>query len=294
MLSNYKVIKISRRRKSEKNASYIVQKKDTQIYDQIKVPQNEIFYEIGDYVEKKYIDCLNNEKLYKDYQKINCNEKLVYSSNLKEIADFIQESNNHKDILRKKLLWDKIQKEEQNPEHTSCAGKKKNDLKEKTICRCMYHYNSKNSNKSICNNCSLKPKWRNVSRDVTILEYEYPTTKKYENVGGMDLILEYKNQIYATEIKPENSNETLARMFAEILTYTQDTNMLEKEGFMNGRKANPAICFFEGSKQNKDFKKYKSELEDIMNIICKTISVFIIKKRNEDKEIIDFEIEYLN
>lgn len=123
------------------------------------------------------------------------------------------------------------------------------------------------------------------------MEYEYPTTRKYENVGGMDLILEYNNQIYACEIKPENSTETLARMFAEILTYTLDTERLEKESFMKNRKPKPAIGFFENSKQHKAFNKYKSELKDKMDIICEKISVFIIKIKKNENEIIDFQIE---
>lgn len=294
MESDYKVIKISRRRKDEKNASYIVQNIETKIYDQIKVPQNEVCYEKGDIVDKKYIDCFNNDKLYKDYQKINCNEEAVYIDNLKEIANFIKESEKDKEFLKNKLLVKSIQKESQHPNHSKCASKKSNDNKEKTICRCMYHHNSKNSDKSFCKNCNLENQWRNISKKVEILEYEYPTTKKYENVGGMDLILEYDNQIYATEVKPKNSSETLARMFAEILTYTQDTKLLEEESFMHGRSPKPAICFFKDSKQQKAFDKYKTELKETMDIICEKIFVFIINtKENEDK-IVDFNIEPYN
>ncbi len=292
MASEYKVIKISCRRKNGDTASYVIQNGD--IYDQIKVLQKEISYERGDIVDTKYIDFIKKDKLYKDYQKINCREKRVYASNLIEISNFIRQSYKDPTFLEEKLLWKKIQKDEQNPDHSKCAGKISDDTKEKTICRCMYHYNSTNTDKSACKSCSLKPKWHNVSNDVDILEYEFPTTKKYENVGGMDLIFEYKRQIYACEIKPENSTETLARMFAEILTYTLDTKRLEQESFMKKRKPKPAIGFFENSKQHKEFDKYKTELKEDMDIICEKISVFIIKTTKNKNGIIDFKIEPYN
>ena len=288
MLTDYKVIKVSSR--GDKTSSYLVQKKGTNIYDQIKIQNSEKIYELGEYVNENHLDYIANKKIYKDYQKINCNEEQIIISNLNEIADFIQESYKNSDFLKNKLLPKKIQKEDQNPNHSSCDGKISKDRKEKPICRCMYYYNSNKNSKKICNQCALE-KWRNKSKDVNILEYEYPTTKKYKNVGGIDLILEYKNQIYATEVKPKTSRETLPRMFAEILTYTQDTEKLEEQDFMKGRKPRPAICFFEGSKQHKAFIKYKTELQEPMAIICKKIFTFIVKTESNEEGIIDFIIE---
>lgn len=129
MASDYKVIKISRRRKDETNASYIVQNGEK--IDQIKVPQDEVRYEKGDVVDTKYIDSFNKVKLYKDYQKINCNEEIVYKSNLKEIANFIQKSYKEPAFLKKQLLWEKVLRESQTPNHSKCAGKKSNDKKKK-------------------------------------------------------------------------------------------------------------------------------------------------------------------
>ncbi len=288
MKSDYKIIQISRKRKNEENASYIIENINTHKYDQIKVPQNEKIYEKNDYVDTKHIDVLNNEKIYKDYQKINCRNKKVYKDNLIEIADFLITSKNDPDFLRKKLLWNKIEKESQTPNHKTCAGKTTDDEKEKTICRCMYHYNLDNS---FCNTCKLKPKWHNDNPEIKIIEYEYPTDKHYKCVGGVDLVIEYKNKVYATEVKPETSKETLARMFSEILTYTQDIEQLKRE--KNISVIYPAICFFENSKQHQDFKKYSDELPDIIKTIRQSISVFIITTK-KNKNTIDFFIQPYN
>lgn len=82
--------------------------------------------------------------------------------------------------------------------------------------------------KELCCECVLEKKWNNTGKH-KITDYEVPMEYVISKVGGIDLLIDNK---YAAEIKPEGSPETLVRMFAEILTYTIDSNY------------SPAICFF--------------------------------------------------
>jgi len=282
----FKVVSIAS--KGKDNQSYNIQNQQTLQYDQIKVPVN-IEYKIGDIIDNNFVDSINKSKLYKDYQKINSRDKCIYQDNLKELSGFIEKSKIDPNFLKELLLWNKIENELQNPVHIICGKKQKSDGKEKTICRCMYHFN-KDTERQECLTCKQKERWHNISPDVKILEYEYPTTKKYTNVGGIDLILEYNDQIYATEVKPKSSKETLARMIAEILTYTCDIELLKQEPFIKGRNILPAICFFKNSDQEKDFYTYKELLEPIL----KTITVFVINKKENPNGITDFSMEPLS
>lgn len=79
-----------------------------------------------------------------------------------------------------------------------------------------------------------------------------------------------------------NSKETLARMFAEILTYT-----LEYE---NGVRK-PAICFFEGKEQKQwtEYCKLKEEGNVDLEYIEKYVKVYYFKVLSDGKEK-EFEI----
>ena len=223
-------------------------------------------------------------ELYKDYKKINCREDYIYSQNIQEIAKKITSENKNETWLVSKKSTNK----EQNPNHQICAGYITNtkNAKEKTICRCMFHFARKDTE---CNKCGLEKKWLNNSADIKICEYEYPTNSKWTGVGGIDLVLKYKNKFYATEVKPPKSRETLCRMFAEILTYTHDADNLKK--ILKTDSLIPAICFFEGSLQEKDFEKYSLSEKESMDTILKAISVFRIKTEKPKNGIINFEIE---
>ena len=83
---------------------------------------------------------------------------------------------------------------------------------------------------------------------------------------------------YAVEVKPQNSSETLVRMFAEILTYTTDYDY------------KPAICFFEGSKQMKDYETLMAEKNEDLSYLCKYIKVFYFATEQKDN-FVEFEIK---
>jgi hypothetical protein len=101
-------------------------------------------------------------------------------------------------------------------------------------------------------------------------------------VGGMDLIIRDGEQEYAVEVKPKDSHrpETLTRMFAEILTYT-----LEYE---NGVRK-PAICFFEGSEQWKEYSDLKKKGNKSLEYIEQFIKVYYFKVQ-EKGSVREFEI----
>ena len=225
-----------------------------------------------------------SNELYKDYKKINCREDYIYSQNIQEIAKKITSENMKEAWLVSKKRTNKAQ----TPNHQLCAGYNTTtkNAKEKTICRCMFHFSRKDTD---CDKCGLEKKWLNKSADIKICEYEYPTNSKWTGVGGIDLVLQYKNKFYATEVKPQKSRETLCRMFAEILTYTQDTDNLKK--ILKTDRLIPAICFFEGSLQEEDFEKYSQSEKESMDTILKVISVFRIKHEKPKNHIINFEIE---
>ena len=223
----------------------------------------------------------NKSPLYKDRKTIQHRNKQDYNKNLKDLADLVrgaEKDENGKRLLYKKLLgndYEKLlkhdkkglQKHEYSHDICNPPPPKKGRSTEKRTCRCMNYY-GKDAQK--CGNCKLKKKWNNVGK-FKVTDYEVPMTYVISEAGGIDLLIDGK---YATEVKPEKSRESLVRMIAEIFTYTID------------RKYEPAICFFEDSKQMKDFKRLREEGNEDLNYLMKYVSVFYVSytERKEDCE----------
>lgn len=216
------------------------------------------------------------EELFKDRKIVKNRSKLKEA--MKEIVKLlkrIEVCEDKENIFRIELLNDQNSSQEHIPNHNGCDGCETSTKTEKRMCRCMYYFNS-SFEKNSCRGCKLERKWKNVG-NINITEYEYPTKYVLEKVGGIDLIFDDK---YAVEVKPKGSKETLTRMFAEILTYTIDYDY------------KPAICFFEGSKQMRDFMiLYNNpETKDDLLYICKYIKVFYFNIVREVDGIYEFEI----
>ena len=218
--------------------------------------------------------------LFKDSSLVR-NKRQVKDA-LKEIAEIIQNSEKNEckeDYLRKVLLNGQKSERLHKPNHDVCTGfipPQKGKFKEKRICHCMNYYMKK---PEICKNCSMDNKWKNIGK-IQITDFEVPTKYVYEGVGGIDLIF---NDEYAVEIKPPNSSESLARMFAEILTYTI-------EEAADGKKYNPAICLFsnDNNVQMRQFKELKEN--EYLKYIMRKVKVFYFKVENFEKEIIEYSI----
>jgi hypothetical protein len=241
----------------------------------IEVPKSTeiVSVEDGEVVELKTCDS------YKDKPGINNISK--EEANLKDIAKICKEafeSENPQDILKKKLRNEWENEKPHKATHEICAQCKTDRITEKRICRCMNYYDE---NANICDeeHCKLKLKWKNVG-DITVSDYEKPTEYVMEKVGGMDLILD---EHYAVEVKPYDSEETLSRMFAEILTYTIDGEY------------EPGIAMFKYNHE-KEEESYqwrtlqKLEGEDYLKEIMEHVKIFTIdyaKKGN----IAEYKIE---
>lgn len=222
-----------------------------------------------------------SKTLFKDEREINQKSKLKES--LSRIEDLIRTAGgvcDNNPVLVEALLGDAITPKKQNPNHALCEGCDTEKMTEKRMCRCMYYYNAYGKKEiSNCRSCQLIYRWKNVGK-IGIIEYEYPTEYLAETVGGMDLIINDGSQKYAVEVKPQNNPETLARMFAEILTYTLE--------YKNG-VCKPAICFFEESEQWKEYFKLKSEANASLEYIESFIKVYYFKVQ-ENGLVREFEI----
>lgn len=212
--------------------------------------------------------------IFKDNKSINHRSEI--KKQIKELADKVRQAEQGSDAkknLKQSLLNDLESKREHVPNHNGCTGcLDSGRLTEKRLCRCMYYYNSQKD--KVCEKCDIEMKWKNIGA-ITVTEYEYPTKYVLDNVGGIDLIFD---NTYAVEVKPQNSSETLVRMFAEILTYTIDYDY------------KPAICFFEGSKQMKDYEKLMAEKNEDLIYLCKYIKVFYFATEQKDN-IVEFKIK---
>ena len=187
-----------------------------------------------------------NKLYYKDGDDIN--HRSTQAKKLKELADLIRSGDYQLALLP--FPRDEYPHKES---HEGCDYKKTDNLRvvEKRICRCFYYYN-KNIHNEKCASCKFMFKKANVGQ-ISIENYEMPTLFRMDGVGGIDWILGDGKELLATEVKPPDSQETLVRMIAEILTYTI------------GKNLRPAICFFETchkkaglSKQCLDYLKYKN------------------------------------
>ncbi len=178
------------------------------------------------------------EVLYKDNEDINRRGK--QEEQFKILADMIRNGDYEENLLPKpRHPYD------HNFDHNSCDFSLKNPkpVNEKRICRCWNYYN-KSVHNAKCSDCPFKFKKKNVG-NIKIVDFEVPTKFNIAKLGEIDWLLKDGDEIFATEVKPPESTETLVRMIAEILTYTVDSEY------------KPAICFFSGSKQHRDYIKYK-------------------------------------
>lgn len=214
------------------------------------------------------------DTIFKDNKKINHRSELKNQiSKLANIVNQAEQSSDKKQTLKELLINNMKSKGEHIPNHNGCTGcLDSGRMTEKRLCRCMYYFNAEKN--KVCDICNIEMKWKNIG-SITVTEYEYPTKYVLDNVGGIDLIFD---NTYAVEVKPQNSNETLVRMFAEILTYVIDYDY------------KPAICVFEGSKQMKDYEKLIAEGNEDLIYLCKLIKVFYFHTECKDG-IVEFEIK---
>lgn len=226
---------------------------------------------------------MDKPRLFKDKDNINHNNMKELTENLSEIARLIEEAGGvgeNNPVLIKRLLGNAKTEKKQNPNHSLCAGCDTGRMTEKRMCRCMYYYNLPEKRAvSKCKECCIKYKWKNVG-DIEVIEYEYPTEYLAETIGGMDLFIRDGDKEFAVEVKPKKSKESLARMFAEILTYTLEYTKEERQ---------PAICFFENSKQWKQYIVLKNMGNESLEYIEKYIKVYYFKVVKSD-DIWSFEI----
>ncbi len=172
-----------------------------------------------------------------------------------------------------------------NPERSKCdwESDKKNPEKEteKRICRCMYYYD--NCSDECRNKCPLNRKWcENEDSKIKVVGYEMPMSDAVPGVGGIDLLLDDGNEKYAVETKrPEGNVDTIALMFAEIMTYTCDTEYL------------PAIAVFENGFHHRKIKKLLKEKNEYFLKILKYIKIFIISY-SENSGIANYSIDFLH
>ena len=219
-----------------------------------------------------------NLVLLKDEKTINQRGAKKYIENCKSLYDNIlkAEANNsfNEIFLDESLITNKKHK----PSHEKCSMKTTDSKKvtEKRICRCMFYYNK---DKDKCLRCPLGKKYNNISKDYEVVEAEKPMERVIKTCGGIDIVIKDKknNTLYAVEVKPPKSDETIVRMVAEIYTYTTDFKGYKK-----------AIGFFEGSTQEKDYNKYYDN-EYFKNIVDKVTVFKFVEKKNKDG-IVDFEI----
>lgn len=180
--------------------------------------------------------------------------------NLSDLAEIVKASDPRTDARKQALLGYVPEKGKRHvPDHSMCEyddAKDGDKVTEKRICRCMHYFNCDNSDqKAKCEACGFPWKKRNASDNLWILDYEVPVPYVVDGVGGIDLLaFTLDDYVYAIELKPENSNESLARMISEIMTYCE---MTDYEVGRSNVPVLPAICFFEGSKQHEDFKNLK-------------------------------------
>ena len=214
--------------------------------------------------------------MFKDKKDIN--HKTAELRNLEKLADICKEAEIASERkLDKEKLKEKLEipesKKEHKPVHNECPGCDTERITEKRLCRCMLYY-GKDVEK--CDACRLDYKWKNVG-NIMVTDAEKPTKYVMAGVGGMDLILDYH---YAVEVKPSWNEETLSRMFSEILTYTiEDTD-----------DYSPAIAFFKykdkdgkiESYQWKTFVKLFKDKDKSLSKLMTYIKVFCISVKYDD------------
>lgn len=221
---------------------------------------------------------------FKDNRELNRRSVKDQLANMELLADCIRaEEENGNERYNFLLKGYSQETKEHKPDHTVCSAIKEdnspNKITEKRICRCMNYYSKESAQ---CKNCKLERKFQNAGKNYFVAEYEVPTRYVIEGVGGIDLVIKDARSgvEYAVEIKsPKKNSETLTRMIAEILTYT--AGMLDKY--------KPAICFFEGSTQYKDFCNDAIRSDENFQYLLTQVDVFYITYTEKDG-IVDYVI----
>lgn len=160
-------------------------------------------------------------------------------------------------------------------QHNHCAGLDSERYTEKRLCKCMYYLNSTYSKR--CDKCAFQDRFEIVG-EYQITDYEVPAFYYGDGIGEIDLMISKDNVCYATEVKPYKGNhETLLRMLAEIMTYT--------EGYPSGRYKK-AIAFFKKNRDNGEKtaqqKEYESADPALLALLEKAdITVFRLEEVGE-------------
>ena len=139
-------------------------------------------------------------------------------------------------------------------QHMHCSGLKGDAFGEKRLCKCMYYNNSSYPKK--CESCDVERRYKVIGQ-YQITDYEVPAFYYGDGIGEIDLILTdtETGTEYAAEVKPyKNNSETLLRMAAEIITYT--------EGYPE-EKYKKAIAFFEKNREDGEITPQQGEYESI-------------------------------
>lgn len=135
-------------------------------------------------------------------------------------------------------------------QHNHCAGLNSERYTEKRMCICMYYLSSTHPKR--CDKCAFRDRFEIVG-DYQITDYEVPAYYYGDGIGEIDLIISGDDVRYATEVKPyKGNNETLLRMIAEIMTYT--------EGYPAGTYKK-AIAFFEKNRDDGTKTAQQKEYE---------------------------------
>ena len=161
--------------------------------------------------------------------------------------------------------------------HEYCSKLSGDSFTEKRLCRCMYYKNS--NHETECELCGYRERFK-VTGDYQIIDYEVPAFYYGDGIGEIDLVISDGVDCYATEVKPyKNNKETLLRMIAEIMTYT--------DGYTEG-VYKKAIAFFEkncddGSftSQQREYDEKELETSDLIKKADITVFRFEIAGENE-------------
>ena len=135
--------------------------------------------------------------------------------------------------------------------HEYCSKLSGDSFTEKRLCRCMYYKNS--NHETECELCGYRERFK-VTGDYQIIDYEVPAFYYGDGIGEIDLVISDGVDCYATEVKPyKNNKETLLRMIAEIMTYT--------DGYTEG-VYKKAIAFFEKNCDDGSFTSQQREYDE--------------------------------
>lgn len=161
--------------------------------------------------------------------------------------------------------------------HNHCSKLRGESFTEKRLCRCLYYKNS--NHETECEACGYREQFQ-VTGDYQIIDYEVPAFYYGAGIGKIDLVISDGVYNYATEVKPyKNNKETLLRMIAEIMTYT--------DGYKDG-VYKKAIAFFESNCDDGSItsqqKEYEEKEIEISELIKKAdITVFRFELVGENK-----------